>query len=67
MSTLYILLFLEIAKTSLNYPNLPPHLALLFNAQWLKLLLPRTNFYGPKDVQAIEAQLYQRQLYKNAV
>ena len=28
------------------------------NPQWLKLPMSRTNFYGPKDVRAIEVRLY---------
>ena len=30
----------------------------MINPQWLKLPMHRTNFYGPKDVQAIEVWLY---------
>ena len=44
MSTHNILLFYTLEKTILNYPHLPPDLA--------------TNFHGPKDVRAIEVQLY---------
>ena len=30
----------------------------MINPQWLELPMSRTNFYSPKDVQAIEVRLY---------
>ena len=30
----------------------------MINPQWLELPMSRTNFHGPKDVQAIEVRLY---------
>ena len=30
----------------------------MINPQWLKLPMSRTNFYGPKNVWAIEDKLY---------
>ena len=30
----------------------------MINPQWLELPMSRTNFHGPKDVRAIEVQLY---------
>ena len=30
----------------------------MINPQWLELPMSRTNFYGPKDVRAIEVPLY---------
>ena len=30
----------------------------MINPQWLELPMSRTNFYGPKDVRAIEVRLY---------
>ena len=30
----------------------------MINPQWLELIMSRTNFYGPKDVRAIEVRLY---------
>ena len=30
----------------------------MITPQWLKLPMSRTNFYGPKEVQATEVQLY---------
>ena len=30
----------------------------IINPQWLELPMSRTNFHGPKDVRAIEVQLY---------
>ena len=30
----------------------------MINPQWLELSISRTNFYGPKDVRAIEVRLY---------
>ena len=30
----------------------------MINPQWLEVPMSRTNFHGPKDVRAIEVQLY---------
>ena len=30
----------------------------MINPQWLELPVSRTNFHGPKDVQATEVRLY---------
>ena len=30
----------------------------MINPQWFELPLSRTNFYGPKDVRAIEVRLF---------
>ena len=35
----------------------------MINPQWLKLPTSRTNFHGPKDVRAIEVQLYTEHYY----
>ena len=32
----------------------------MINLQWLELPISRTNFNGPKDVRAIEVQLYSK-------
>ena len=32
----------------------------MINPQWLKLPMSQTNFHGPKDVHAIEIQLYSK-------
>ena len=55
MSTHNIPLFSEIQKDIFKYPHLSSDLAL-----WLIYILPmsKTNFYGPKDVWAIEVRLY---------
>ena len=34
----------------------------MINPQWLELPISRTNFHGPRDVWAIEVQLYLAQL-----
>ena len=57
MSTLNIPFLWKIEKTSQNYCHLLPDLAPYINPQWLELPMSRTNFYGPKDVCAIEARL----------
>ena len=33
-------------------------LGAMINPQWLELPISGTNFYGPKDVRAIELRLY---------
>ena len=30
----------------------------MINSQWLELPISRTNFYGPKNVRAIEVRLW---------
>ena len=33
-------------------------LYIVINPQWLELPISRTNFRGPKDIRAIEVQMY---------
>ena len=44
-------------RRSKRHPLNYPHDAMI-NPPWLKLQMSRTNFYGPKDVRAIEVRLY---------
>ena len=44
-----------------DFPKLSPFASspgAMINPQWFELPTSRTNFHGPKDVRAIEVQLY---------
>ena len=48
-------------KVGKDNPELSPFASwpvAMINHQWLELPMSRTNFHGPKDVRAIEVQLY---------
>ena len=47
-----------IEKTSIYYSSVSPNPGAMINPQWLKLLISRTNFHGPKDVWAREVTSY---------
>ena len=59
MNTLNIPVFL--IKDQKDIPKLSPFASwpgIMINPQWLELPMSRTYFHGPKDIRAIEAQLY---------
>ena len=48
-------------KSKKNYPKLSLFASwpgAMINPQWLELPMSRTNFYGPKDIRAVEVRLY---------